>query len=415
MTTPPLESIPVDDSAKRLWRIQDFILLCLGRLSGTLGAQILSVAIGWQVYEITNDPFAIGLVGLCQFLPSILLVLFAGHLSDQMDRRLILGWTWMLAGFCALVLLITTALHMVTPLIIYMLAVLIGIVRIFGAPAGQALLPNVVPSELMSKAIALNSTAFQIATIAGPALAGALFFFGTVTVYIFSGVMLVTAGVVSLMIKTCTTGVKRPLTIENLVAGIHFIRQRPILLGAISLDLFAVLFAGVVALLPVYAKDILHVGPQGLGLLRAAPALGAAVMSLMLAKYSIKNNVGAWMLLSVVVFAIVTIVFGISENFILSLSMLLILGCADMVSVYVRTHLMQMNTPDDMRGRVASVNMLFITTSNELGDFQSGSFASMIGTIPTVIFGGVMAMVVAGFIAWRVPSLRRLKSFADVK
>ncbi|MBY0429049.1 MAG: MFS transporter, partial [Alphaproteobacteria bacterium] len=204
-------------------------------------------------------------------------------------------------------------------------------------------------------------------------------------------------------------------TLENLFAGILFIKQRPILLGAITLDLFAVLFASVIALLPVYAKDILQIGPQGLGLLRCAPAIGAAIMSLVLAKVGLRANAGRNLFLSIVVFAVVTIIFGISENFYLSFAMLMALGCADMVSVYVRTHLMQMNTPDDMRGRVASVNMLFITTSNELGDFESGAMAAWLGTVPAVITGGVLSLVVAGLIAWRVPSLRNLKTLEEVK
>ena len=394
---------------------RDFNLLCLSRLTGTLGVQALSVAIGWQIYELTNDPFAIGLVGLAQFLPSILLVLFAGQLADQMDRRLIMAITHFIAAFSALILMLGTQFNFISPSVIYIMAALLGIVRIFGAPAMQALLPNSVPTEVFSKAIAFNSTAFQIATIVGPALAGVIFFMGASAVYLFATVLLVGASLFNIQMRTKTTIVKRPLTLENLFAGILFIKQRPVLLGAISLDLFAVLFASVIALLPVYAKDILNVGPQGLGLLRCAPAIGAAIMSLVLAKVGLRANAGRNLFLSIIVFAIVTIIFGISKDFYLSFAMLVILGCADMVSVYVRTHLMQMNTPDDMRGRVASVNMLFITTSNELGDFESGAMAAWLGTVPAVVVGGVLSLVVAGLIAWRVPSLRNLKTLEEVK
>jgi presenilin-like A22 family membrane protease len=233
-------------------------------------------------------------------------------------------------------------------------------------------------------------------------------------VYVFAAIMFGASAFLTANLRTKTTIVKRPLTIENLLAGIVFIKARPILLGAITLDLFAVLFASVIALLPVYAADILKVGPQGLGLLRCAPAIGAAIMSLVLAKYALKNNTGRWLFISIAVFAVVTIIFGISTNAFLSFAMLMLLGCADMVSVYVRTHLMQMNTPDDMRGRVGAVNMLFITTSNELGDFESGAMAAWLGTVPAVVVGGILSLMVAGFIAWRVPSLRDLKNMEEV-
>lgn len=394
---------------------RDFNLLCAARFVGTLGFQMLGVAIGWQVYELTHDPFAIGLVGLAQFVPSVLLVLFAGQMADQLDRRIIMAATNFLAAFAAVMLLLGSAYHFISPNMIYALAALLGIVRIFGAPAMQALLPNAVPPEVFSKAVAFNSTAFQMATIIGPALAGGMFFFGVTAVYTGAALLLAGASVFNIKMRTKTTIVKRPLTLENLLAGISFIRQRPILLGAITLDLFAVLFASVIALLPVYAKDILQIGPQGLGLLRCAPAIGAALMSLLLAKVGLTKNAGRNLFISIIVFGIVTIIFGLSTNAYLSFLMLVILGCADMVSVYVRTHLMQMNTPDDMRGRVASVNMLFITTSNELGDFESGAMASWLGTVPAVVAGGILSLVVAGIIAWRVPSLRNLKTLEKVR
>lgn len=394
---------------------RDFALLSLSRFTGTLGWQMLGVAIGWHVYEITGDPFAIGLVGLSQFLPSVILVLFAGQLADQMDRKLIMAITHFIAALAAMILMLGTHFAFIAPALIYMCSALLGIVRIFGAPAMQALLPNSVPPEHFSKAVALNSSMFQIGTILGPALAGGLFFFGVTMVYTVSALLLALASYLNTQMKTKTTIVKRPLTLENLFAGILFIKERPILLGAISLDLFAVLFASVVALLPVYAKDILNIGPQGLGLLRCAPAIGAAVMALILAKHGLKGNAGRNLFLSIIVFAVVTIIFGLSTNEYLSFAMLVLLGCADMVSVYVRTHMMQMNTPDEMRGRVGAVNMLFITTSNELGDFESGAMAAWLGTVPAVVVGGVLSLVVAGIIAWRVPSLRNLKTLEEVK
>jgi MFS family permease len=393
----------------------DFTLLSLSRFTGTLGWQMAAVAIGWQIYEITHDPFAIGLVGLAQFLPSILLVLFAGQVADQIDRKVILAITNCMVALASAVLMLGTLFNFISPNLIYAVAVVLGIVRIFGAPAQQALLPNTVPPEVFSRAVALNSTAFQIATIIGPALGGAVFYFGVVSVYGTAACLIGLATFLNIQMHTKTTIVKRPLTLENLFAGILFIKQRPVLLGAITLDLFAVLFASVIALLPVYAKDILQVGPQGLGLLRCAPAIGAAGMSLLLAKVGLRSNAGRNLFISIIVFGVVTILFGLSENAYFSFFLLMLLGCADMVSVYVRTHLMQMNTPDDMRGRVASVNMLFITTSNELGDFESGAMAAWLGTVPAVIVGGVLSVVVAGLIAWRVPSLRKLKTLEEVK
>lgn len=394
---------------------RNFVNLTLCRVASTLGVQMLSVAIGWHVYELTKDPFAIGLIGLFQFLPSAFLVLFAGHIADQFDRRKILTITYGAAAVGGLILMLATFNDVMTPHIIYLVAVLLGVVRIFGAPAQQALLPNVVPPEVFSKAIATNSGLFQIATIVGPALAGVTFFLGTGAVYLFSMMILLAAMAASIFITVRSGGVKRAVNLENLMAGIKFIFARPPLLGAISLDLFAVLFGGVVALLPVYAADILHIGPQGLGLLRSAPAVGAALMSIALVRYSLKRNVGFWLFASVVVFGLSTIIFGISTSPILSMAMLFILGAADMVSVFVRTHLMQANTPDDMRGRVASVNMFFVTTSNELGDFQSGTLAGWFGAMPAVVFGGVMSIMVAGLIAWKVPSLRNLKTLEEVK
>lgn len=390
------------------FQFPDFNRLAGGRFIGTLGIQMLSVALGWHVYELTHDPFAIGLIGLSQFIPSLLLVLFAGQVADQVDRSRILAASHMLAGFCAGGLLLATLLGWVSAPLIYCFCVLLGIVRVFGMPAAQAILPNIVPTHIFSKAIAYNSTVFQIATITGPALAGLVFFWGTAAVYAVATLFLIGAALLNILIATRTGGNKRPFTLENLTAGLTFIMARPAMFGAITLDLFAVLFGGVVALLPVFAKDILEVGPTGLGLLRSAPAVGAALMGLYFGRRPLHRHAGPAMLAGIVVFGVVTIVFGLSTHFYLSFAMLTLLGAADMISVYVRTHLTQMNTPDDMRGRVASVNMLFITSSNELGDFESGLMAGWFGAVPAVIIGGALSIAVAGLIAWRVPSLRKL-------
>lgn len=388
--------------------IRDFRLLYSGRFAGTFGTQIVALALAWQVYQLTHDPFAIGLIGLCQFLPSLVLVLFAGEVADKYDRRYVMGASYLLCLTCAAIIAGFTWFGTVTPPLIYAVAAGLGITRIFGSPAANALLPNVVPPSLFSKAIALNATAFQLATICGPGVAGLLLLVSAKATYSVAALLLGIAAASSFALQTPSQGVKRPMTLESLAAGILFIRQRPVLLGAISLDLFSVLLGGVVALLPIYAKDILHGNADTLGYLRSAPALGAALMAAMLGWRPLLRHAGAWLFGSVTLFALATVAFGVSTSLPLSLLLLVLLGAADMVSVYIRNHLMQKNTPDAMRGRVASVSLLFITTSNELGDFESGMMASWIGSEPAVVVGGVLALVVAGLIAWRVPSLRRL-------
>lgn len=396
------------------FQFRDFNLLMASRLMSTLGMQMLTVAIGWQVYDLTGDPFAIGLTGFAQFAPSLLLVLFAGQVADQVDRARILGAAHLLIGACGVALLVATLRGAVSAPVIYLVCAFIGVGRVFGMPAGQAILPNIVPGELLSRAIAYSSTSFQVAVIAGPAFAGLVFLAGTAAVYAFAALFLMLAALFDFLIRTRTGGNKRPFTLDSLMAGLHFIRARPVLLGAISLDLFSVLLGSVVALLPIFAKDILEVGPSGLGLLRSAPAVGAALMALALGRHPLQRRIGSVLLASTLVFGIATILFGLSTSFPLSLLLLAMLGAADMISVYVRTHLVQAGTPDDMRGRVASVNMLFITASNELGDFESGVMAGLFGTVPAVIIGGVLSIATAGFIAWRVPSLRHLQQFERV-
>lgn len=389
-------------------RHRDFNLMLLGRLCGTLGAQMLAVAIGWQIYDLTHDPFALGMVGLCQFLPALVLVLHAGQLADWLDRARLTALAYLMSSLCGFGLL----LHSLAPTQqvwpFYALGILLGISRILGAPASKALLPNLVPPTALSNAIALGAFTFQIATIGGPALGGFLYIFGAPLVYGVATGLMALAMLTNLLIRTRNRGVRQLQSWKNLIAGVHFIRNHPILLGAISLDLFAVLFGGVVALLPIYAKDILHVGPTGLGLLRAAPAAGAALMAVLLAYYPLKRQVGRWLFGGVGIFAAATIGFGLSENFPLSLALLLTMGCADMISVYVRSHLVQLETPDDLRGRVNAVNMLFITTSNELGEFESGVTASWFGTVPATIIGGLLTLGVAAICLWRIPALYRV-------
>jgi MFS family permease len=402
----PLETVPTSPFA-----YPDFNRLMMSRLMAATGMQMLTVAIGWHIYELTRDPFAIGITGFAQFAPSLLLVLLAGHVADQVDRARVLAASHLAIGLAAAGLLAATLMGRETPAFIYAMCALIGVGRVFGAPAGQAILPNIVPGAVLSRAIAYNSTTFQVAVIGGPALAGLILLAGADVVYGVAALLLALAALNDLLIRTRSGGARRPLTLDSLMAGLHFIRARPTLLGAMSLDLFAVLLGSVVALLPIYARDILQVGPSGLGLMRSAPAIGAAAMALVLGRQPLQQGVGKAMLASTAVFGLATIAFGVSTSYPLSLALLATLGAADMISVYVRTHLVQTGTPDEMRGRVSSVNMLFITASNELGDFESGFMAGLFGTVPAVVIGGVLSVVTAGLIAWRVPELRRLERF----
>ncbi len=401
--------LPTETSPKHpALRHRDFNLLTLGRLCGTFGSQMLTVAIGWQVYDLTRDPFALGMVGLCQFLPALFFALHAGQLADWLDRARLITATYSLVMVVSLGLLVLAVQDNKEVWPIFALAMLLGTARITGAPAAKALLPNVVPPHAFSNAVALSALSFQIATIGGPALGGAAYAFGAPAVYGLATLMLIVATSCSLLISTRSKGERQPANWHNLIAGVRFIRARPILLGAISLDLFAVLFGGVVALLPIYAAEILHVGPSGLGMLRAAPAVGAAIMAMGLAQFPLRRRVGSWLFGGVIVFGLCIIAFALSKNYFISLGLLTVMGAGDMISVYVRSHLVQAETPDHLRGRVSAVNMLFITTSNELGEFESGVTAAWFGTVPATILGGVLTLGVAAFCAWRIPQLRKI-------
>jgi len=389
-------------------RHRDFNLLAFGRLAGSCGGQMLAVALGWQVYDITHDPFALGMVGLCQFLPAPLLMLHAGQWADKFDRARLSGATYTVVTLCGLALFLLSLLGNQEVWPIYLIATLLGVGRIIGAPASKALLPNLIPAAAFSNAISISSMMFQIATIAGPALGGIAYIFGAPVVYGIATGLIALSTVMNFMIRTRSKGEPQPQSWKNLMAGLHYVLARPILIGSISLDLFAVLFGGIVALLPIYARDILHTGPEGLGMLRAAPAAGAAIMALGLAHFPLRSRVGLWLFGGVGVFGIATIFFGLSESFLLSLTLLIILGAADMISVYVRSHLMQLETPDALRGRVAAVNMLFITSSNELGEFESGVTASWLGVVPATVAGGILTLGVGLLCAWRIPALWKI-------
>jgi MFS family permease len=393
--------------ARGVLRHRDFRLFLAGRFISAMAVQIQNVAVGWLVYDITRSPMALGLVGLATFLPAVGLALVTGHVADRYDRRAILVSCYLLTTLTALGLLAFAFFRAPQMWLLYALVLLFGATRAFANPAGQALLPNLVPREEISHAIAWGSTGWQTATIIGPAIGGALYVFGEVAVFgAAAAAFLVTAALfAAIRHRPAAVGAGR-VSRESLLAGIAFIRSRPAVFGAISLDLFAVLLGGATALLPIFARDILQVGPSGLGLLRSMPAAGALLTAVILVWRPLERHAGRRMFQSVAAFGIATIGFGISTSFPLSLACLFVLGAADMVSVVIRQTLVQAETPDGMRGRVSAVNAVFIGASNELGEFESGAVAALIGTVPSVVVGGVGTLLVAALWARWFPALR---------
>jgi len=383
------------------------------RLLATLAVQIQTVAVGWQIYAITRDPLDLGLIGLSQFLPFVLLILPAGHMADHYDRRRIVMLCYATEVVCALLLLAFTLSRIEAAWPVFGAMTLMGCARAFSMPTGQALLPNLVPPDDFTRAVALNSTVLQIATIAGPAIGGLVYLAGPATVYVLVAVLAAVAALLMLRVTSGHRNERRrePANLDTLLSGLRFVRSRPIVLGAISLDLFAVLFGGATALLPIFARDVLHVGPAGLGLLRTAPGIGAAVCGVWLAVYPIARHAGAWMFGGVAVFGVATISFGLSTSFWVSLAALSALGAADMVSVYVRHLLVQLETPDAIRGRVSAVSSVFIGASNELGEFESGVTAKWWGVIRAVVIGGIATLVVTGVWVRLFPQLWRMDRF----
>jgi len=376
----------------------------------SVATQVQTVAVGWQVFSVSGNPFDLGLVALSQFLPFIVLILPAGHVADRYDRRRVQLLTYALLAACAVILLALSLARVTDLLPVFAVMVLFGIARAFNQPTGQALLPNLAPIELFPRAVAVNSSLGQVATIAGPALGGAFVLLGVEVAYALSVVLLL-AG--TLMVATLRGGgrgdaVREPVSWSALLSGVTFVRSRPIVLGSISLDLFAVLFGGATALLPIYAGEILDVGPVGLGVMRAAPAAGAALLAAAVAVRPIRRAVGRWMFGGVAAFGAATIVFGLSTNLAVSLAALVVMGAGDMVSVYIRHLLVQLETPDAIRGRVSAVNAVFIGASNELGEFESGVTAAWWGVVPAVVVGGVATMAVGGLwtrlfgVLWRL-------------
>jgi MFS family permease len=412
-------SVPSDTATwAAAFRYRDFNLFQTARLLSILGMQMQSVAIGWQIYSLTGRPMSLAWVGLAQFFPAVGLSLVTGHTADRVERRKILIVCHLAMAALSMTLFWTTRTPVPRTSAIYVVLVGVGVTRAFLGPANQSILPTLVSTEHFGNAVAWGSSFWQVAMVLGPTAGGLLYaaFGGAAGVYALAAACSLAA--CSLVLGIATRGApaaRSPVTRSSLLAGVRYVRSNPIVFGAISLDLFAVLLGGATALLPVYARDILSLGPWALGALRSAPAVGAAVTAFALAVRPIERAAGTKMFAGVAIFGAATIVFGLSRNFALSLLALAVLGASDMVSVFVRSALVQLATPDAMRGRVSAVNMVFIGASNELGEFESGLTAQWLGTVPAVVFGGIGTLLVVAVCAWQFPALRRVDRLKDAQ
>jgi MFS family permease len=379
-----------------LFGFRAFMRMWFSRLASTSANQMLMVAVGWQMYDLTGSAWDLGMVGLLQFLPALLLVLIAGHVVDRFHRARIVMLCMVAQTVIAVLLAVSAHRHWSSRELLLVMSVLLGTVKAFQMPAQQALTPLLVPAAVLPRALAFSSMGSQAAIVLGPAVGGFVYVAGPEAVYALCAVLFAVSGVlVSGVRYVHVAAVARNMNIETLLAGVRFVRHRPVVLGAISLDLFAVLLGGATALLPIFAKDILHTGPWGLGLLRAAPAAGAFALSVLLTRWPITRHAGRVLLGAVAIYGVATIVFGLSTSFVLSMISLVIAGAGDMVSVVIRQSLVQLDTPDEMRGRVSAVNSVFIGASNQLGEFESGVTASLLGPVGSVILGGLGTLLVA--------------------
>jgi MFS family permease len=392
-------------------RYRGYAAYAAARFCTTLCWQMLSVAVGWQVYALTRNPLDLGYVGLVQFLPFVLLVLPGGHVADHTDRRHVLMISYAASAICAGVLMWLSLKGSQSVWPIFAIMTVFGVGRAFWMPAGQSMTPNLVPVEAFPSAVALNSMLFEAGVICGPALGGVLYLIGPSVVYAIVAGMLLLALLLISSIKPVRARQAEGSQTANFLDGLRYVLHRRALLGAITLDLFAVLFGGATALLPAYARDVLHVGPAGLGLLRTATGLGATITAVALVVAPIERRVGRWMFAGVGLFGVATVVFGLSRSFPLSLAALVLLGVGDMMSVYIRHVLIQLETPDAIRGRVSAVGSMFVGASNELGEFESGVTAGWFGLVPAVVLGGVLTLVVVGSYLKLFPELRLMDRF----
>ena len=395
-----------------------FVLFWLARLTATMGYHMLALMIGWQIYELTNSAFDLGLVGLIQFVPSVVLTLLIGHAADRYDRRTIVRLAQGTYVLAAIMLTAAMLVHVLSRELLFAAVFLIGCGRAFEMPTMHALAPSLVPTALVPRAIAAWTSANQTAVISGPALGGLIYTVSPVAVGVLS-LMLFAASItlISFVHAKRPAANREPPTLASVLAGFHYVVSRPRLLGVITLDLFVVLLGGATALLPIFARDILEVGPTGLGLLRSAPAVGALTTAIVLSHYPIERHIGIKMFAVSAAYGITTIVFGLSTWFPLSLAALALLGLTDAMSVVIRFTLVQIETPDEMRGRVSAINYLLVGSSNTLGEFRAGVNASWLGAVASVLIGGIGSLMIAGLWMGLFPDLRRIDRYepADEK
>jgi MFS family permease len=374
---------------------QPFVMYLGSRVASTLAFQMMAVGVGWQMYALTHSAFYLGMVGLAQFLPMFLLTLIVGQMADRYDRRMIVKFCQLFQAMGLILLAWGSAGGWLAKEGILAIVFFLGAARAFEGPSMQSMVPGLVSTEFFPRAVAWNAALFQTSSIIGPALGGLLYVAGATTVYLVIAVLLLGASLLVSRIRLASVAIQRePVSTKTVFAGIDFIRNKPIILGAISLDLFAVLLGGATALLPLFAREILAVGPKGLGALRAAPGIGALIISAVLARKPVRRRVGKVMFAAVVGFGLATIGFAFSKSFYLSLALLVVLGAADVISVVIRGALVQLATPDEMRGRVSAVNSLFVGTSNQLGEFESGITAAWFGGVNAVFIGGIGTIIV---------------------
>ena len=400
-------------SSSALLAQRPFVFMWLSRVASGIGIQMLALTIAWKLYQITDSAFALGLIGLTQFMPSALFTLLIGHVADRYDRRLIIRLAQSISAIAAAVVTVALFTGTVSPEILYTAVFLIGCARAFEGPTTSALVPSLVPTPLVTRAVAGWASANQIAVICGPALGGLIYAVAPVAVSTLCVVFFVGAiTCVSLMhIERVVPDKREPPTLKSALAGFHYVLGRKRLLGTITLDLFVMLLGGATALLPIYARDILMVGPIGLGLLRSAPAAGALLSAFWLSHHPVERRVGVKLFSVVAIFGLSTIVFALSHSFLLSLAALAVLGAADAVSVVIRFSLVQLETPDAMRGRVSAVNYLFVASSNTLGEFESGTVAALLGAVPSALIGGIGSLAVALIWMFLFPDLRKVDRY----
>lgn len=411
------EKISTSAQAFQVFKSRPFALYGWSRAVATIGYQMQALAVGWQVYDITKSPLDLGYVGLVLFAPAMLFSLIGGDIADRFNRRRVVMVSLGLQALSALILVALTFQGIDRATLVYPSLILLGLARSFGGPAGSALLPHLIPKDLLARAVAWNSSIWQLSTIIGPSLGGLIYTYGGPTGVYSSSAFLAFTSVAAVFFISVNPPI--PIKIgsssDRLKAGLRFVWLEKRILGTISLDLFAVLLGGAVALLPIFAKDILQVGPLELGLMRGAPALGATVTAALLAYYPLRRNAGQRMFTAVAVFGLATIAFGLSNSFLFSLVALFVMGASDMVSVVIRQTLVQLLTPESMRGRVSAVNQLFIGASNELGEFESGLTAHWFGAVPAVIIGGMGTCCVVVTWLFLFPGLRRLDTLDSMK